>query len=591
MTSYCIQAKTRTQADVFAAVGLAKLLDRADEPARIRLEGDYFVVEGRDINEGAARELAGKSIYRFISDGKAAAPVGVPVYDLASSKSAEQAKREIREGIHSDIDRNPALRDNPEVQQRLRECAPDPDYRLHNVFRVMQAHLAANKVLTTIAARSDWATMLMNGVAALQQPAGEQMIADIKLNASTNQLTSPLSAKGYGTLKPLTTDRNVSIKDSWKSDLIEYFRYGGYFSCAVPFLDGDGNLRLLVPVPCDISVGALGVLVGELRRGGFGRSRKLKLDVLVALQVAGLLVEHSEFARSDSDRLSGFSMFQKTPAEIISGIHISHYMQTGPTPGSKNVTELSLVAVPGWFPVTSNEDADTWLQILEEHRRVIRTLNEDYSEEIGLIQRYRRMLQAKEDNAFVQLIEFGGGYGAYWMSATNDPRRRHLLPRFTTANIERMVESMAPDIASILKDPGFRSIARAIRKSTVSAQAQKALGKKPWREIRYGLIAEVNRKRFVREELLETLGVFIAQYNAENARQREVKESLEAAPANVTTEELENLARLIDTTDNPALIGALLCAYGTCREPKEPRTAEEAPTEIPEEEIEEVEEE
>ncbi|MGB9588736.1 MAG: hypothetical protein ACPL7O_11210, partial [Armatimonadota bacterium] len=272
-------------------------------------------------------------------------------------------------------------------------------------------------------------------------------------------------------------------------------------------------------------------------------------------------------AFSPDEQFPGLSLVGRIPAEVISGLYVAHYMKTSQF--GKNVSELAFVGLPSWFKICSKEDADAWLDILSEHRKVVQRLDEKISEEIGLLQQYRRLLQKREDEAFLSFLEFAASYGAYWMSATNNPNKRR-MSRLSTSNIERMAKSMAPEIAKILQDPGFQSIARAIRKSTVSAQAQKAMGSKPWREIRYGLIAELNRKRFVKEELLEALGTFIAQYNSENARQREIQKSLKAAPANVSTQDMESFVRLVDEIGNPALIGSLLCAYGTCRETGEP---------------------
>lgn len=206
-------------------------------------------------------------------------------------------------------------------------------------------------------------------------------------------------------------------------------------------------------------------------------------------------------------------------------------------------------------------------------------LQERNSTEAGLLKQYRLSLQNQERDALERLIEFIGRYGAYWMSAMDD-RGRSFMARLTTTNIERMAQHMAADLSAILADPGFRAVARAIRKATVSAQAQNALAlqsppkaDKPWREIRYGLIAELDRKRVVQEEFVESLSGFIAAYNRENARAREKQK---AAPRNVTTEEIEALIRLIDERGS-VLVGSVLCAYGTCREPKE---ADESLTEI-----------
>ncbi|MDH7482703.1 MAG: hypothetical protein QHH26_12125 [Armatimonadota bacterium] len=590
MSKYYVQRKTETQGDVFAAVGLAKLLDSEEHPAHIRMEGDYFIVEAMDSQNQNYSKLSRKSIYRYLVNGKVNAPAEIPFYNLVEAKELEQRKEEQRNKLEAERKRNPNLRNDPDIQQKLEEYAPDPEYRLYRFFSTMQADTGANKALEyTHSKQSNWPQELQLALKGMQNPAGA--IPNVNLGASGNQLMNPLIAKGSYGIKPSGTNRhNPKIADTGDNEIFQYFRYGGYFSAAVPYQDEKQNLRLLTPIPKDISLTAFELIVQKLRSSKFFKSKKLKLDVLASLRVAALLIEHSEYASSEQPNFAKLFISNYSPADLISGLHITHYLKTSQF--GKNVTELSFVAVPGWFPIKSKEDADSWRSIIEEHQNILRNLDESNSEEISLLQQYRKFLQIRDTEAFTELICFISNYGAYWMSATNDPRRRR-MPRFTTSTLERMVESMAPNISAILKNPHFQSIAKAIRKSTVSAQAQKAMGKKPWREIRYGLVAELNRKRFVKEELIEALAIFVTQYNSENARRRENKESLKAAPSNITTEDLEGVAALIDETDNPALIGALLCAYGTCREPaaeaEEIRQEEEELLESEISEIEEVE--
>jgi hypothetical protein len=126
---------------------------------------------------------------------------------------------------------------------------------------------------------------------------------------------------------------------------------------------------------------------------------------------------------------------------------------------------------------------------------------------------------------------------------------------------------VAPRLTEILNTSGFQAVAAAVRKATVSAQAQKAMKKKDYREIRYELLHDLRRKRSLPgvAPLIETVSDFVSSYNVENARRREMGKS---APRNVTTEEFSEFAALIEQ-HGAALIGALLCAYGSCREPRE----------------------
>ena len=123
------------------------------------------------------------------------------------------------------------------------------------------------------------------------------------------------------------------------------------------------------------------------------------------------------------------------------------------------------------------------------------------------------------------------------------------------------------NLTEILSDAGFQAVATAVRKATVSAQAQKAMKRTDYREIRYELLHELRRKRSLPGSgpLMESLGDFISKYNAENARRREMRRP---APRNVTTDEFSAFAILVERY-GASLVGALLCAYGSCREPRD----------------------
>ncbi|MDO8589506.1 MAG: hypothetical protein Q7T82_20985 [Armatimonadota bacterium] len=579
MNNYYSPILSDTQADVFAVVGLARLLHTSDGSPMINHDGDYYVVQTNDdLSSADVQEArAKKQLYKFLDDGKCGDSNGLAAYDYVDRARVENEKREKYRKVQEELQKQPAMRKNPDVQQRIAEYAPDPEHRLHTVFKTMQTHKAANNSLRK-ALTSKNRQEVISSLTALKVRGGP--LPTIKVDATANQLINPLLAKGCRRPKPDNTKRDIQrLHEVRDSEFLQYLRYGGYYATAVPhtFKEGDKyHLRLLTPAPHRISLANLIGLVTKLRASG-ARGKRCQRDVLAAVETARLLIDHSEFGTAVLPDL--LSILNKTPADIISGLYATHYMPT--SQHVKNIVEMSFMPLPSWFAIRSADEAQAWREILSEHRSVLLGLKERNSAELGLLKQYRLALQRQERDALENLIEFIGRYGSYCMSATND-RGRSFMARFTTANIERMAQHMAADLSAILADPGFRAVARAIRKATVNAQVQKALHAqdpstpKPWREIRYGLLAELNRKRVVRDEFVESLAEFLASYNRENARRRETEKRTEAAPGNVTTEEFEALTRLIDGKGS-MLVGSLLCAYGTCREPKGVDESQEEP--------------
>lgn len=108
----------------------------------------------------------------------------------------------------------------------------------------------------------------------------------------------------------------------------------------------------------------------------------------------------------------------------------------------------------------------------------------------------------------------------------------------------------------------------------MTAQNRRARREDVWREIRYDLLHDLHRTRKVPGyAMVECITEFISHYNRENARRREEKKNPKAAPANVSDEELRAFLALIDL-HGASLVGALLAAYGSCKEKWEPEEVE-----------------
>jgi len=129
-------------------------------------------------------------------------------------------------------------------------------------------------------------------------------------------------------------------------------------------------------------------------------------------------------------------------------------------------------------------------------------------------------------------------------------------------------------LLEIMNDPGFEAVARAVRQATVTSQNKRARRQEVWREIRYELLHDIHRTRKVPgDAFVECITQFLSRYNYENARRREMTKNPKAAPANVSDEELKSFVALI-SRHGAAVVGALLAAYGTCKEKWEPEEDE-----------------
>jgi hypothetical protein len=568
--AFRIPKRTGTHADVFAAVGLADLLASIPDTGAIRLEereAEFVVSPSRRLAMTDPKRIPQTPGYPFLkANEKVKVPAGV--INFVDYK-AEKAKADRRKRALSSKPKRGQRALDAETQQLVQEEALRDDWRLLQVVNVLRASEATNRVHETVANRksANFVDEMAIGLAAV----GKKETSNIDWKVSTVQLFTPIAAKGYSRLKPDSTDRNDKTKEQWADPFIEWLKYRGYFQIACPFFHGD-DIRLLCPVPHDISIHAFESVAREMRNGGIYGGPP-KMDALAVLKLAELLVRHSEeYHDPDIEVLPGLSLSGKTPADAISGIMVTHYQSLG---NAKAVSAMSTIALPGWFPLESREDANDLLKILDEHQRVVRGLHDDHSDEIALLIGYRRFLEKRGESAISSLIEFMELYGAFVMRAngTTQSGRKRWLTRFTDEYLRRLLMGTNEKLLEIIDDPGFEAVARAVRQATVTSQNKRARGEDVWREIRYELLHDLHRTRKVPgNAFVECIMEFVSRYDYENARRRETKKDPKAAPANVSDEELRSFIALVERY-GASLVGALLAAYGSCKEKWEPEDA------------------
>lgn len=562
-----------TYADVFAAVGLADLLSEATADRRVKIvnRGTTFRVElSRSRRFDDLRGVRHRAGYKYLQARSSAKPPAkvTEAVDYQDYRDRIKILREQEQELFNAARRERGKVD-PEAIQALRDQWPMPprEWRRFPALLVLQGHETSNKIHAKIA-ELDSSAFRDTVIRAIEALANGQP-SNVTWPVSTVQIFAPLAAKGYARLKPDSVGRNDKTKDAWADPFVEWLRYRGYFLSALPVFFGSKaeHIRLLCPVPGEVSIAAYRDVVSELGSPPRGAGPP-KIDILATLSLSRLLIEHSEMYRRPGLRPDEqLEIRGRTPADLISGVAATNFQSLG---SARAVSSLTEVALPGWFPVTSAADADEWLAILQDHEYIVRGLEDNHSDEFALLQQYRRFLERRNDSALHALLDFAGAYGTFVVRAREAKRR---VRQFQTDLFRRVVIAMNSNYAAILDDDGFRAVAAAVRRATVSAQTLKARGE-DHREIRYGLLPELRRARELptNAPFMTAVAEFISLYNAENARRREMRHQ---APANVTTEQMLSFTRLVDEHD-ASVVGALLCAYGTCTERRETMSVDDA---------------
>lgn len=533
--------------DVLAALGLASLVRPLGEPEIQETPTGFRVVLRTPLTRDSCALIARDAGYLYLrANEKSNPPESIPpglVFDYPKEKARNDLFRQIRQD---------ARKAGLGLKEATAGMEPHRDFDLYQTLNTLQGDGATNKIAEAIIRLSDeeWTDLLWKNLSALATSSD----ASVPWKVNLVQMFTPQAAKGFARLKPDSTGRGDKTKDSWSDPFMEALRFRGFFvGIRRFFLGAKGeHLRMVVPIPKRLSVTNYKTVVKKLRDAPLAGSAASKTDCLAVLKLAQLLIEQS-------DKVS-------VPGDLVSGVMIAHYQSMGQ---SKAISSLEQLSLPDWFPIRSEADADLWLSALKEHFSIIRSLNEQYSDELGLIRQYRRYLEARGVRGLMELLSFMSSYGILVLrERTKTPPRK--LKQFRTDFFEAIMKSTS--YADTLANPGFRAVALALRRATVSAQSLKRNGKNH-REIRYDILPELHRKRQLpgKEPFLEAVTEFIASYNAESAKRLEAKK--DTGTGRVDENDLLAFVQLLDTHRDASLMGALLCAYATCRQPKDPEDA------------------
>lgn len=332
--------------------------------------------------------------------------------------------------------------------------------------------------------------------------------------------------------------------------------YKSMFVKGVKVSDRKWDSKFYVVEPRSLELTLLNTIYQSFKPNIAGRS-SVKLDISSILSYARTFIQNSEEYQQKKPSFSK----RFNPHHSVSGFHTAYQKNLGQNSAVSNIGYLRL---PDFIEISSYEEGNRWINILDEHVRIISKINEDIGSTTSMLNHYRQFLSSGVVNEF---FEFNFEYTALLMHDIALPSghgtsKRWLEP-FTLNLLEEFIMSVKKEFKPILEVEGFRNIAKAIRKSTISEQYRKAKGKQQF-DICYGMVQDLKRKSPYKEDLVTYLSEFIANYNAETARFVERHPELAKAGkvrATVKMQDIDELVGLIDEYGSD-VVGKLLSAYG-----------------------------
>jgi hypothetical protein len=575
--TYYIDKSSQTFADVLAAYGLATLLSRIIQEAdreidiRIRDDGSYYVIALDKPLEVAwveqchyfseapliatAKMLKGKEV-----------PEGIWAVDYEAERESNSLYYEGLRQLPAEARRPGASADQyPELEAVLRH-KPRPDWAILAQVNQMSAISAYNGMVTAWYESKDYFAeqfklILMmcasspndvEGALAGWNKLAKAHDLSAKAEAAATQVFNPATGKGANRAKADTLTIGGQ-KNFW---LLEYLKLIGMRYAGLPrVVSGAKDRKTYILLPVNIELGTSNKVFQAFNDALWANSA-IKMDILAAFRYAQVFLRQWSAGQLDQRKLRRGGQ----PNNYVQGLAVTFYKDMG---SAHAVLNQSVIGLPRWVDtVETKAEAQTFLEMLEEHERVITGLDEKRGLEYDLLRTYRDFLS---DRNLRHFFEFTAAYSSH---LTHKIENKEFVNQFTITHLEVLIMSQDKSLRPILENEGFQNVAAAIRQSTVNAQRAKIRGKRVY-DIRYGLGNDFKRKANYNAEFIQILTDFMHSYNQENVQ---IEESYKGNPPfrrkQLTTSDITEIVNLIDEY-GAKTIGNMLVAFGYARVPRE----------------------
>ncbi len=386
---------------------------------------------------------------------------------------------------------------------------------------------------------SDFVVEILNFYSSKDYTTTKLILADA--NPTAQLLYNPNQGKGLNKIKA----NNLSMGNLPSTWIRETMKISGSLSmmvCQFVKVGTSSDLKVYVP---------------EFNQAGIGEAKKIMFDFKRFLATTTAI-------KSDILNIIDLSVrfIERTPEynkgkikNTIKGFHLVYQKKLGGPTKPGTVTNIAFINTPDFIEYSTKQEGREWIEILEQQRNLISNIDE-LGDAIQGLMNYRSFLGSTGNAALDNFSKFSYWYAGYLMQQLTKGNK--FIRTFKTDTLTKLYTYMEPNLTEIIQNDGFKAVASAIRKSTVSLQytpkAQRRF------EIRYGLAQQLQNKSKSKEDLTTFIGEFIGTYNAETGRFAE-KNNGKAVRANVKDAELIQFYSLLDSKPS-RLIGALLASYG-----------------------------
>lgn len=578
-STYLVDKTTDTFADVLLAYGVASLLERllqanvGQRTVRVQDAGGVYAIALEDSIKEGFEKVDWFCDLPFIYTHRKKPPDGWPgvVVDYDAERERRAEYFEARKKLPQEARRPGATVDEyPELAVVL-SLAPRPDWDILAQINQMHAIHAYTRVLDAWFECRACFPDLLRLLLALFASTPNDVDASVKTwkalgkqhSIKTNTVTpvqvlNPGMGKGINRPKADGAHRLGNPSSFWP---LEFLKFWGMRQAGVPRIvqtaqptggRGPRDRKTYALRPVNVTLETHEKVYRAFNRAMWA-STAVKMDVLAALRYTAIFLDQWLAGQLADVR------WGEQPGDHVAGMALAFYKDMG---NAVAVLNLSEIALPRWMRVETPEQGRAYRSLIEEHRRIVDSLQERNADEYRLLQYYRDFLSGRDLPA---LFAFAAGHASLVMSRME---RGQWAPRFTTTNLEVLIMGHDKRLGPVLESLGFQNIAAAIRRSTVIPQYFKGRGDRGPYDIRYGLGADLLRQAAYPDRFIQALSAFLHDYNRETAQVYErYKGNPPVRRATVTTEDIQQVVELIDEYDSKT-VANLLVAFGYAREPR-----------------------
>lgn len=550
MSVYTVYKKSGTYSELLESYGLANLLHKIFDAVNLPdieivitdKEYCFEVSTESDITDEIISKLKYFPLFKYIKQ-KADSDVSQypDYYDYPKQKEWKKERQELLNAAYKQKDISDKQREIQRINTIFETKKPrDVEYDVYSELIAPNNFSGFDKLYSNIIDNRDNFCVLIKFILDYYQDKNTKQPKELTINESKPtalQLYNPNRGKGLKADKANTV-AGGNFKLPWISETMKISGALSDMVCQRVKVGSNYDLKVFVPEYKQLNYKKKYALIPQFKKYAKGNT-PIKIDVLYILLLTKLLIENT-----------GYSGRRRKIRDIVAGLHSVYQKDLGQ---NKAVVNISFIQIPDFIEIGSKKDVQEWLDILQEQMTIIGKMKEENDATPGLMMYRNFISESSIDNLFI----FSYWYAEYLMSQLSKQNR----PRAFTINTLNMfynsMDNQELNLKSIIENEGFKTVAEAIRKSTVSLQYLPK-GQRKY-EIRYGVAQALQTKSKTKTELAEYIGDFVSLYNAETSRKAE--KDGRAFRKNVREDKLSQFYELLDGHPSK-LIGALLASYG-----------------------------